>query len=257
MGACTPTASDFLELAREDNLVPVYREILADTETPVSAYLKIARGNHGFLLESVQGGEKWARYSFLGSEPAAVFSSRGTTVTLRTAGAPERAGRLRRAAAVPGARRGAARALLRAPAGDTARRPRSPRALLHGAAEHPRLRQRRAVDQGRRQRRPTRSGNRPAPRLRRCGGAHRGAGRASRRGSALSRGPNRRRRGAAADPRQPRPATSSKSCWRSAWRCRSAPRRSTSIGRCARSTRHRTCSTSSSASRSSSARHPR
>src|SRR2546428_263992 len=90
MGTCTPTASDFLELAREGNLVPVYREILADTETPVSAYLKIARGDHGFLLESVQGGEKWARYSFLGSEPAAIFSSRGTAVTLRAAGGAER-----------------------------------------------------------------------------------------------------------------------------------------------------------------------
>src|SRR5438477_11882530 len=90
MGTCTPTASDFLELAREGNLIPVYREILADTETPVSAYLKVARGPHGFLLESVQGGEKWARYSFLGSEPAAVFSSRGRQVTIRTDGAPER-----------------------------------------------------------------------------------------------------------------------------------------------------------------------
>ena len=90
MGACMPTASDFLELAREGNLVPVYREILADTETPVSAYLKVARGAHGFLLESVQGGEKWARYSFLGSEPAAVFSSRGTTVTLRADGVADR-----------------------------------------------------------------------------------------------------------------------------------------------------------------------
>jgi anthranilate synthase component 1 len=90
MGACTPTASDFLELAREGNLVPVYREILADTETPVSAYLKVARGRHGFLLESVQGGEKWARYSFLGSEPAAIFSSRGRVVTLTAEGRPER-----------------------------------------------------------------------------------------------------------------------------------------------------------------------
>jgi anthranilate synthase component 1 len=90
MDTCTPTAGDFLALAREGNLVPVYREILADTETPVSAYLKVARGPHGFLLESVQGGEKWARYSFLGSEPAAVFSSRGHTVTIRAEGAPER-----------------------------------------------------------------------------------------------------------------------------------------------------------------------
>jgi anthranilate synthase component 1 len=82
MADCTPTASDFLELAGRGNLVPVYREILADTETPVSAYLKTARGPHGFLLESVEGGEKWARYSFLGSEPAAVFSSRGHEVSL-------------------------------------------------------------------------------------------------------------------------------------------------------------------------------
>src|SRR5436190_15387620 len=86
MGTCTPTASDFLELAREGNLVPVYREILADTETPVSAFLKVARGDHGFLLESVQGGEKWARYSFLGTEPAAIFTSRGTGVTLAQQG---------------------------------------------------------------------------------------------------------------------------------------------------------------------------
>src|SRR6185295_10687363 len=90
IGACTPTASDFLELAREGNLVPVYREILADTDTPVSAYLKTSRGPHGFLLESVQGGEKWARYSFLGSEPAAIFSSRGHSVTLRVEGGAER-----------------------------------------------------------------------------------------------------------------------------------------------------------------------
>lgn len=87
MADCTPTASDFLALAGRGNLVPVYREILADTETPVSAYLKIARGPHGFLLESVEGGEKWARYSFLGSEPAAVFTSQGSTVTLVEDGA--------------------------------------------------------------------------------------------------------------------------------------------------------------------------
>jgi anthranilate synthase component 1 len=90
MSACTPNASDFLELARQGNLVPVFREILADTETPVSAYLKIARGRHGFLLESVQGGEKWARYSFLGAEPAAVFTSRAGTVQVSEDGRPDR-----------------------------------------------------------------------------------------------------------------------------------------------------------------------
>jgi anthranilate synthase component 1 len=90
MSACTPSASDFLELARRGNLVPVFREILADTETPVSAFLKVARGAYAFLLESVQGGEKWARYSFLGSEPAAIFTSRGPTVTLTEAGGASR-----------------------------------------------------------------------------------------------------------------------------------------------------------------------
>jgi anthranilate synthase component 1 len=56
-------------------MAPVYREINADLETPVSAYLKIARGNYSFLLESVEGGERLARYSFLGTEPAAVIKT--------------------------------------------------------------------------------------------------------------------------------------------------------------------------------------
>jgi len=51
------------------NMVPVYRAILADLETPVSAYLKVARGPGSFLLESVEGGERLARYSFLGTSP--------------------------------------------------------------------------------------------------------------------------------------------------------------------------------------------
>jgi anthranilate synthase component I len=90
MSACTPSVADFLELAGRGNLVPVYREILADTETPVSAFLKTARGEHAFLLESVVGGDKWGRYSFLGSEPAAIFTSRGTTVSLQEQGRSER-----------------------------------------------------------------------------------------------------------------------------------------------------------------------
>ncbi len=61
------------------NLVPVWTERLADTETPVSAYLKVAAGSspeHAFLLESVEGGETVARYSFLGRDPWMVFRSR-------------------------------------------------------------------------------------------------------------------------------------------------------------------------------------
>src|SRR5262249_35697480 len=54
-------------------LVPVWREISADLETPVSAYLKLARGRYGCLLESVEGGERLARYSFVGADPYLVL----------------------------------------------------------------------------------------------------------------------------------------------------------------------------------------
>ena len=62
-------------MAGEGNLVPVYREINADLETPVSAYLKIARPPYSFLLESVEGGEHIARYSFLGTDPVDVIKT--------------------------------------------------------------------------------------------------------------------------------------------------------------------------------------
>ena len=72
----TPSLDEFLDLAERGNLIPVYREILADMETPVSAFKKIDDGKTSFLLESIEGGEKWARYSFLGSGPAKVFRCR-------------------------------------------------------------------------------------------------------------------------------------------------------------------------------------
>jgi anthranilate synthase component I len=56
-------------LRDQGNVIPIYREIMADMETPVSAYLKLAGGPYSFLLESVEGGEQLARYSFLGSDP--------------------------------------------------------------------------------------------------------------------------------------------------------------------------------------------
>jgi len=68
-----PTLQQVQKLAKEGNLVPVYREILADMETPVTVFLKIARGSHSFLLESVEGGEQLARYSFIGTEPYLVM----------------------------------------------------------------------------------------------------------------------------------------------------------------------------------------
>ena len=64
-----PTLAEVKGLASRGNLVPVYREIDADMETPVSAYLKVARPPYSFLLESVEGGERMARYSFIGTEP--------------------------------------------------------------------------------------------------------------------------------------------------------------------------------------------
>lgn len=83
----SPTFKEFSRLAKQGNLIPVYREILADLETPVSAYLKIAhRSDYAYLLESIEGGEKWARYSFLGSDPAAVLSAGPNGIYMRSRG---------------------------------------------------------------------------------------------------------------------------------------------------------------------------
>jgi anthranilate synthase component 1 len=68
-----PTLEEVRKLKKQGNLVPVCRDIQADLETPVSAYLKIALGNYSFLLESVEGGERLARYSFIGTEPSLVL----------------------------------------------------------------------------------------------------------------------------------------------------------------------------------------
>ncbi|MBF0182570.1 MAG: anthranilate synthase component I [Magnetococcales bacterium] len=82
-----PTLPQFLSLAGQGNLIPVYGEILADLDTPVSAFLKVAQGHeHAFLLESVQGGEKWGRYSMIGLDPFALFTAHGRRVEIREAG---------------------------------------------------------------------------------------------------------------------------------------------------------------------------
>ncbi len=81
-----PSREDVRTLAEHGNLIPVSRQILADLETPVSAFLKIHRGPYGFLLESVQGGERWGRFSFLGTEPARVLRVRDGMVELETPG---------------------------------------------------------------------------------------------------------------------------------------------------------------------------
>jgi anthranilate synthase component 1 len=87
-----PDRPGFLELARRGRLAFVYREVLADTDTPVSAYAKLGRGPYSFLLESVVGGDKWAAYSFLGVRPRAVVRARGEEVEVLT---PADGGQLR------------------------------------------------------------------------------------------------------------------------------------------------------------------
>src|SRR5215468_10723960 len=78
-----PTLREFESLAREGyNLIPVAREIAADLETPVSAFLKVTRGDYSFLLESVRGGEKWGRYTFLGTEPSMVLRARANRMDI-------------------------------------------------------------------------------------------------------------------------------------------------------------------------------
>ncbi|ACD96261.1 anthranilate synthase component I [Trichlorobacter lovleyi] len=75
-----PDFKDFCQLAQKGNLVPVYREIMADMDTPVTAFRKIDDDCYSFLLESIEGGEKWARYTFLGSSPSLVVRTKGKTV---------------------------------------------------------------------------------------------------------------------------------------------------------------------------------
>jgi anthranilate synthase component 1 len=64
---------NFCQIAQSCNVIPVFDELPADLDTPVSAFLKIRQGKNDFLLESVVGGEKWARYSFLGTAPRKIF----------------------------------------------------------------------------------------------------------------------------------------------------------------------------------------
>ena len=77
-----PALDEFLELARSASLVPVYRQLIGDTLTPVSAFCKIQEGDWAFLFESVIGGERLGRYSFLGSGPFLHFEAFGQHVHL-------------------------------------------------------------------------------------------------------------------------------------------------------------------------------
>lgn len=91
--AVLPNRETFLEKAKQGNLVPVWKEILADQETPVSAYERVRtylrerdQASHTYLLESVEGGENIGRYSFIGGTPRTIIRAYGRRVEISTVG---------------------------------------------------------------------------------------------------------------------------------------------------------------------------
>src|SRR5689334_18274480 len=80
----TPSLAEFKKLARRFNVIPLSRETLVDRVTPVSVYERLSRGErHAYLLESVEGGERFGRYSFVGTRPRALLSCRGREMSYR------------------------------------------------------------------------------------------------------------------------------------------------------------------------------
>src|SRR5436309_12685183 len=77
-----PTFKEFCQLTKQGNLIPIYQELLMDLETPLSFFKRLERDRYSFLLESVEGSERWARYSFLGTQPHCIFKARGNRVEI-------------------------------------------------------------------------------------------------------------------------------------------------------------------------------
>ncbi len=93
---CTPSVDEVRDRLAAEGRVPVMRELLADFDTPVSAYLKVAGTGRGFLLESVENGERSSRYSFLGGEPRTTLTFQDGIARL------DRDGRVSARVGVPG-----------------------------------------------------------------------------------------------------------------------------------------------------------
>jgi anthranilate synthase component 1 len=83
-----PSLEAFTQLAGQGNVIPVYADLMADFETPVSAYAKLAPGGPAYLLESVEGGENLNRYSFIGCRPRKIFVCGPETTEIRQPGRP-------------------------------------------------------------------------------------------------------------------------------------------------------------------------
>jgi anthranilate synthase component I len=83
-----PDFETFIERARDHDIVPVYRQLLADRITPVTAFEVLGRDDHAFLLESVVGGERVGRHSFIATRPRAVYQARGEKASLWRTGEP-------------------------------------------------------------------------------------------------------------------------------------------------------------------------
>ena len=81
-----PTLDQVRALAGQGNLIPIYRELPADLETPVSVYLKLRDNSPSFLLESVEKGEQLGRYSFIGVQAPISLTARGRQVAIQGAG---------------------------------------------------------------------------------------------------------------------------------------------------------------------------
>ena len=77
-----PNFATFEDLTREYSIVPVWREVLADFQTPVAAWMRLDPRPNGFLLESVEGGERWARYSFIGGDAFATITARDGRISV-------------------------------------------------------------------------------------------------------------------------------------------------------------------------------
>src|SRR6185369_11840702 len=85
-----PDAAEFSQIAKTAQVIPVYRQLLADHLTPVTAFEVLGRDEHAFLLESVVGGERIARYSFIGTSPTLVYEAAGPNAAVWEAGQPAR-----------------------------------------------------------------------------------------------------------------------------------------------------------------------